>query len=140
MKKIAIVTVLAYIMSPYSLYAARSCDKYEYDKAEYFSEKAGRKIVGEFGGGNIRVEMKSCEYNSYSELFNTTIEIYWDGAVFSSHKYEIDGELQMNSEGGSSKFTKTYANDRLKKLKFWTIVAGSALILGALASERGKSR
>jgi len=51
MRKIAAVTVLAYTLSPIGSYAEDSCSRYERDKAEYFSEKAGRQIVEKFGGG-----------------------------------------------------------------------------------------
>jgi len=84
--------------------------------------------------------MTSCKYNTFSERFNAEIEIYWNGIVFSDNKYNIDGELKMNSEGGEADFTKTYENKGVKDLKFWAILGGSVLVLGALASESDKSR
>ena len=115
---------------------ARSCDREEYDKAEYFAEKAGRKMVDKYGGGSdIRVNMSSCSYNSYSGIFKTKIEVYWSGVMFSSNKYNIDGELKMKSDGRQAEFSETYANSNVEDIRFWGYVAGGAVILGAIAAE-----
>ncbi len=115
---------------------ARSCNGSEYDKAEYFSEKAGKKMVEKYGGGqNIRVNMTSCSYNSYSGKFKTKIEIYWDGSVFSSNNYNIDGELTMTSEGTKAEFSETYANSNVEDIRFWGYVIGGAIVLGTLSNS-----
>jgi len=115
---------------------ARSCDSNGQDKAEYFAEIAGNEIVDKFGGGqDIRVKVTSCDYNSYSELFKVEIEVYWSGAIFRSNKYNIDGMLKMKSDGTDTDFSQTYANERVKNLRFFRNLVGGAIVLGALAAS-----
>jgi len=135
-KLINLVTIsLVFTLFSSSVHA-RSCHRDEYDKAEYLAERAGRKLVDKYGGGSdIRVKVSSCSYNSYSEIFKTKIEVYWSGLFFSSNKYNIDGELKMNSEGGAAKFSETYANSAVDDIRFWGYVAGGVVVLGAVAAE-----
>ena len=115
---------------------ARKCDNDEWDKAEYFSEKAGEQMVAKYGGGrDIRVNMNSCQYNSYSEIFKTTVGIYWNGSVVRSNNYNIDGQFQMKSDGSQVKFSETYANEAVKDIRFWGYVAGGVVVLSAIANE-----
>lgn len=115
---------------------ARSCSSDEYDKADYFSGKAGLEIIDGYGGGkNKRVILKSCEYNSYSQLFKLRIEVYWDGLYFGSNDYNIDGELTLSSSGSQVSFSKSYANKNVDNLVFGAGVAGGAVVLGILMSE-----
>jgi hypothetical protein len=125
-----------HLFSFVSLCHARSCDRDEYDKAEYFAEIAGKKVVDKYGGGrDVRVRMNSCNYNSYSGIYKTKIEIYWNGAIFRSNKYNIDGELQMKSDGSRTEFSETYANDNVKDIRFMGYVAGGIIVLGAIVVE-----
>lgn len=115
---------------------ARSCNSDEYDKADYFSSKAGMKIIDGYGGGkNQRIIMRSCDYNSYSQLFKVKVEVYWNGAVFGGNEYNVDGELSLNSSGGLVNFSKTYSNENLKELAFAGGVVGGAVLLGILLNE-----
>jgi|GEM_PF-3493053 len=136
MKKIILLSsALSFIFISFAA-ISRTCDQYENDKAEYLSGKAGQNLVGKFGGGNnVRVEITACEYNSYTGLFKTNIGVYWDGKFFSENHYNIDGELQMNSDGSEAKFSQTYANEQVKDLEFWRGAIAGAVILGTLASE-----
>lgn len=134
--KILYSLVFCFVYSLSSLIHAGSCDSDEYDKGEYFAEKAGIKMVDKYGGGrNIRVIMRSCKYNSYSGKFKIKIEIYWDGSMFSDNRYNIDGELKLNSDGDNVEFSETYANDNVKDIRFWGYVVGGAVVLGAIATE-----
>ena len=111
MKMFRFLAITVVFFSVASQAYARSCDRDEYDKAEYFAEIAGKKMVKKYGGGrDIRVNMRSCNYNSYSGIYKTKIEVYWNGAIFRSNNYNIDGELQMKSDGSQAEFSETYAN------------------------------
>jgi len=115
---------------------ARKCDNDEWDKAEYFSERAGEQMVDKYGGGrDIRVNMNSCNYNSYSGIFKTTVGIYWNGSMVRGNKYNIDGEFQMKSDGSKIEFDETYANSAVDDIRFWGYVAGGVVVLSAIASE-----
>lgn len=119
---------------------ARSCSSEEYDKADYFAEKVGKKIIESYGGGNNeRVTLKSCEFNSYSAKFKIRVEVYWSGSMFSSNKYNVDGEITMNEDGSGADFSKTYSSDSVDDLTFTRGLLGGALVLGALAAENGSS-
>ena len=133
---IILIMLLVWIVLFPNVAFSRKCDKSEYDKAEYFTEKAGAKLVEKFGGGsNIRVNMTSCDYNSYSEIFKTRVEIYWNGMIRGSREYNIDGILKMRSDGVQSEFAETYASSNVKNLRFWGYLAGGAVVLGVLISE-----
>jgi len=119
---------------------ARSCTNSEYDKAEYLAEKAGKKIVDGYGGGqDIRVRLTDCNYNGYSEKFKLDIEVYWNGSLFRSNDYNVDGELSFNSDGSDSKFSRTYANPNVRDLAFLGNIAAGAILLGALGDASSGS-
>lgn len=130
LKIIYILLALTFILTSA---VARPCSTYEYDKAEYFSEKAAHKIVDEYGGGSdIRMTLRSCSYNSFSEKFKTKIEVYWNGSMIRSNKYNVDGELKFTSDGTLLNFSKTYENEAIKELKF---LVGGVIVFAAIASE-----
>ncbi len=115
----------------------RSCSSNEYDKAEYFSEKATKKIVSKYGGGqDIRSELRSCSYNSYSQEFKTKINIDWNGRLISSNHYNVDGILKFKSDGTLIDFSKTYENEAVKDLNFLMGV----IVFTALVSESSGNR
>lgn len=94
---------------------ARSCNSDEKDKGEYFSEKAGMRIISKYGGGqNKRVKVSDCEFNSYSNEFKIKIEIYWNGAIFSDSSYNVDGILKLRLDGSQVNFVQTLALSRWK--------------------------
>lgn len=131
-----IAMVMSFLFSSFSTCYARSCEKDEYDRVEYFAEIAGKKLVDKYGGGrDVRVSMNSCNYNSYSGIYKTKIEVYWNGAVFRSNNYNIDGELQMKSDGSETEFSETYANESVKDIRFIGFIAGGIIVLGAIAAE-----
>lgn len=115
----------------------RTCTSRDYDKAEYFSDKAAKKIISKYGGGDdIRMEMHSCGYNSYSEEFKTDISIYWNGSLIGSNHYNVDGILKFKSDGTLIDFSKTYENQAVKDLGFWQGV----IVFAALAAENSGNR
>lgn len=115
---------------------AGTCSRYEKDKVEYFAESAAKNIVAEFGGGrDIRVSVESCEFNSYSKKYKANIEVYWNGAVFRSNSYNVDGQLKVKKDGRGAEFSQTYANQAVKDLVFWVTVAAGTIVLADLASE-----
>lgn len=117
---------------------ARECDRDEYDKAEYLSERAGAMLVEKLGGGkDKRVSVSSCEYNSYSGIFKTRIDVYWNGIFFSDNHYNIAGELKMNSNGSGVEFSRNYANEAVESLEMWGLLAG-VVVLGVVASQPNK--
>jgi len=128
MKKFLVLILLSVSLSSF-LYAS-SCDSYKHDKAESFAEHAGQEMVNQIGGGqNIVVDLEECEYNSYSNQFRLKIDLKFDGAIFSSDHYEVDGILKTNSDGSGASFSQTWANQQFKNLKFWTNVARAGIIV-----------
>lgn len=128
------ILCLAILLSPFSSFA-RSCNAVEYDKAEYFSSKFGKKIANEYQGTrNVRTNMSSCSYNSYSGKFKTKVEVYWTGAL-SGDSYNIDGQLLFNSDGGGGEFSATYKNQNLKDWEFMIGFWGTVIVLGAASSS-----
>jgi len=114
-----------------------TCEGAEYDRAGVLSSKVGEILVDKFGGGrNIRVQMTSCEFDSYTKIFKTKIEIHWNGVIFGNHYYRIDGEVRMKTDGSDVEFLQIYANDSVKKLNFWQkgIIAGQ-LVMGDIATD-----
>lgn len=132
MKKQILYILLAITIMQTTLWA-RSCSSNDYDKAEYFSEQAAKEIVDKYGGGqDIRSELRSCKYNSYSKEFKTTINIYWNGSIFSSNNYNVDGVLKFRSDGTLISFAKSYENSAVKDLNF---LIGSVVVFATLANE-----
>lgn len=130
---------LSCITLPLQGYAG-SCDAYSRDKAEYFAEKAGKKMISEYGGGqDKRVKMTRCEYNAYSETYKLKIEVYWNGSIFRDNNYNVDGVLKLNSDGTDAKFSQTYANQNVKDLVFYRNFAIGTVVLGALIAESNSS-
>ncbi len=140
MKNLVVGLITSSLLLASSVAVSGDCEGIKRDKAEYLSSKTGEKLVEKFGGGsNIRVRMTSCEYNSYSDIFKTQVQIYWDGSLFSSNHYNIDGEVKMNADGSDVEFSQTYASDSVKSLSFWRGAIGGAILLGVIvASENGK--
>ncbi len=123
---------------------ASSCSGSDYDKAEYYAIKAGETVVSKFGGGhNIRVHMESCSYNSYSRNFNVNISIYWDGVVFHSNKYHMNGDVSMDSNGNGAEFKEAYANDQVEELRSFRKwaggIIGGVIVLGALSNSQNSN-
>ncbi len=138
MKKTTIWLSALFLMFLSLTAMSRTCDRDEYDKAEYLSIKAGKILVNKYGGGrDIRVSMTSCEFNSYSGIFKTNIGVYWNGKIFSDNSYNIDGEITMKSDGSGVEFSQTYANEAVQDLDFWRGAFAGAVLLGTIASENG---
>ena len=136
-KMTMIILQLLIFLTFASQVSARKCDNDEWDKAEYFSENAGHQMVEKYGGGrDIRIQMNSCYYNSYSGIFKTTVGIYWNGSLVRSNKYNIDGEFKMKSDGSHVEFAEEYANEAVKDIRFWGYVAGGVVVLTAIANEK----
>ena len=115
---------------------AGECSSLERDRMETMGEKAGRKLVGDYGGGrDIRVRVGQCFHNRYSEQWKADIRVEWNGAFFRSNHYELAGELRVADRSGESEFSRTSANDALEGLEFFGEMAATAIVLGALASE-----
>lgn len=130
MKKLVTCILLIMSIIQTSLWAG-SCSQSNYDKAEYFSEQAAQKIVGKYGGGqDIRMELRSCSYNSYSNIFKTVINIYWNGTLIRSNNYNIDGVLKFKSDGTLLDFARSYENQLVKDLNFYI---GSIIVFAAIA-------
>jgi len=118
-----------------------SCEDTKRDKAEFLSSKVGEAVVDKFGGGqNIRVQMTSCEFNSYSDTLKTQIEVRWNGTIFSSNNYGIDGEVRMKSDGSGVEFSQSYASDSVKSLGFWQNMGIGALVIGTIALSNGEKQ
>lgn len=129
MKKILLVIFMLYHTSLW----AKPCTSDDYDKAEYYSEKAAAKIVEQYGGGqDVRMELRSCSYNKYSKTYKTIINVYWNGAVFSFNHYNVDGELKFKSDGTLISFAKSYENDAVKDLKY---LVGGLIVFAAISSD-----
>lgn len=118
---------------------AASCNSDQRDKAQYFADISGEKIVSEYGGGqNINTTVNKCEFNSYSNEFRLKVEITWNGVFFSNEYYNSDGVLKISEDGSSSKFSETYANANLREWKSTRSFFGGVVELGKLANESSK--
>ncbi|MDD2869407.1 hypothetical protein [Neomegalonema sp.] len=99
--------------------SAGPCSSYQYDKAESFAESSGKEIIRKYGGGkNNRIVMRGCDYNSYTDRFRIDMEVYWDGSFFGD-KYNVDGELRVDSDGRNGEFSMTYQNSAAEDLSFF---------------------
>ena len=139
-KKIAFTLILLFGIQICSV-TARECTQLEKDKAEYFAEQVAKKIVDKVGGGqDIRAEVTSCEFNSYSRKFKIGVNIYWNGIIFRSNHYELDGILTVNDDGSAPQFSRTWANQQFKdmeSLKRWAAIGIGGIILLDALSESG---
>jgi uncharacterized membrane protein len=128
--------VLALMMSATTTSFAAECSRYERDKAQSLAERAAEKIIAKFmGGRDLRLNLESCEFNSYDSKFRTKVGIYWNGAIVRSNSYNTDGLLSFNGDGSNANFSQSYASQSVKDLTFWGTVAGGALVLGALSAS-----
>ena len=113
-----------------------ACDRQERDRAEHYAQQAGNRLVDSFGGGqDIRVQLRSCRFNTYSKTFITEINVSWNGALFRSNNYSLFGELTMNANGGNARFAESWASQSVKDLRFWGAVSEGLIALGALGHE-----
>ena len=119
---------------------ARTCNIYEYDKAEYLANAASHELIDSaYGGGrNITMDIISCDYNTYADIFKVKTDIYWSGAYFSSHRYNVEGVLKFSSSGGKVDFSETYASPSVKKFKFYTGAAVVTVAIGAAVYQSNK--
>ncbi len=114
------------------------CSTRERDKAEYFAEKAGEKIISKYSGGqDKRTKVTSCEYNSYSEVFKLNIEVYWNGLFNRDNNYNVDGVLKLKKDGTPINFSQTYANQNAKDWGFFIKVIEFADAAAEAQSKRG---
>jgi len=126
MKKLLIFII--FLFSIVSFLYASPCNSYQRDKAEYLAEQFGEKFVNEIGGGqNIVVSLEKCNYNTYSKQFRLKIDITWDGVIFSSNHYEVDGILKLNDDGSNGSFAKTWSNQQFNNLQFWEKLIGGTI-------------
>lgn len=120
---------------------AAPCDRQEYDKAQHFASIEGEWVVNNRyeGGKNIRTEMTSCEYNSYSNKFKVGMDIYWEGR-YSGDTYNSEGYMEMNQSGSSRHYTETYRNQNLKDyVSNRNTTAVVVTILGVLGAAAASS-
>jgi len=143
MKKL--FTFLMLFFSVVSVLNASACNNYQRDKAEYFAEKFGNDFVDGIGGGqNVVVKLEQCDYNTYSKQFRLRIDIQFDGALISSHHYEVEGILKVNNDGTTGSFAKTWTNQQFDDLQFWEKVAtgviGGIIILNDMSQQNDNNQ
>ena len=121
--------IIVFLFSIVSFLSASPCDNYQKDKAADFAEHFGENFVKGTGGGqDIRVNIEQCDYNTYSTQFRLKIDIKWDGYLFSSHHYEVDGILKLNDDGSSGSFAKTWVNQRFDDWQFYRKLVGGTIV------------
>jgi hypothetical protein len=105
-----------------------------------YARRAGEKLIKMvhpvLGGQDLLVEVASWEYDKYNDEFSAKIDIYWNGAVFSSNRYNATGMLTCDHAGNNAKFTRTYANQQLIDYETTTswikVLFAVAVVLGSL--------
>lgn len=119
---------------------ASPCSSSQRDKAYYYAEIAGGKIVDGYGGGNnVNTRLVECDYNTYSNEFRLRVDITWNGAIDQSNFYNSEGTLKLNSSGQNTNYSETYANSLLQDWKSTMAFWGTVFELGALAAENSGS-
>lgn len=112
---------------------ARECDSNELELAEHMANKAGKKIVNEYKGGqDIYVALTDCQFNSYMDTYKVAMNLSWNGAMFRMNQYQINGVLTMKSNGSDVKFLQVEANQNVKRLRFFKTLASGVQALGNL--------
>lgn len=124
-----------------SMVFGRTCDDNESDRAEYYAEMAGRRIVKELGGGqDIVTQIQSCTFNNMLDRFKVGIETQWNGAILRFNHYAISGFLELKADGSEGQFKETGANQLLQEYRQQMIGLGIlALSLGALGDAASKN-
>jgi hypothetical protein len=85
---------------------------------ERYAHNAAEQIMNSVGGGqDLRVNIISWKYNSALKQYKINCEIYFNGAIFRSHHYEVDGILTVNEDGSNAKFSRTWVNQRFAELE-----------------------
>ncbi|MFH1060471.1 MAG: hypothetical protein V1797_17545 [Pseudomonadota bacterium] len=104
--------------------------------AKVAGENLLHKIHPFLGGQNLLVNVDKWKYDKYSDEFSINIEMFWDGSIISSNRYNINGVLTCNHAGDKSSFTRTYANSQMRDYedsRNWLLaVFAGAVILGSL--------
>lgn len=127
--------LILFVLYPVTSFAS-PCSNYDKDRAQHFADIAGEKIVSEYGGGrNIRVSLYSCDNNTYNNEYRLQIGISWNGSIISDNYYSSEGVLKLKSNGATSSYSESYANQTLKDWKSTHLWVGGAIMLGSLASE-----
>lgn len=109
-----------------------------YAEVKSFARSAGRQIMSKVGDGrDFRVKVTGWEYNPADGKYEISMETYFNGLIYRSNNYEVDGVLIVNENGRSPKFTRSWANAKFKKLesriRFWGGVAAGTYVLSELS-------
>lgn len=76
--------------------------------------REGQKIVKHYDGGrNIRVYVRSCDYDPDNDQYTIDMATYWEGAI-TDKTYNIDGLLKVNRDGSGGSYKETYSNENIK--------------------------
>lgn len=136
-KKLLGVLMLFGVLLTAMLDANANCTRFEQDRAEHYAQIAAQRIVSQYGGGNnISAFLESCHFNTYTNQYQTRINVSWNGTVFGSNHYRIRGDLSMNENGGNSRFEQTWNNSSVDNLRFLQGLAIGVVALGVLAATQ----
>lgn len=86
--------------------------------ARNYADRAGRQIMSSAGGGqDFRSVVKAWSYDSIASEFEIKMEVYFNGSIFRSNNYNVDGVLTVKRDGSNPKFSRTYANSNFRELE-----------------------
>jgi hypothetical protein len=101
--------------------------------ARRYANEAGSQVMDGVGGGqDLVVTVTSWEFDNSAGEFIINMAIAFNGAIFRSNSYSVDGILTLKEDGRSPRFSRTYANDKFRKLESrlkWAAGAAAAVIV-----------
>lgn len=104
--------------------------------AKRYGKDVGRQVMKKMGGGqDLNVNVKKWNFDSYSNKYEIKIEIFWNGSLWRSNNYNIDGIVKVDRSGRNPSFTRTYANQNVKDMDEMYMWAGAMVELGKLSSQ-----
>ena len=104
--------------------------------AKKYGENVGRQVMDKMGGGqDLNVRIKNWNYDNYANRLEVKIEIFWNGSLWRSNNYNIDGILKVDKSGHNPSFIRTYANQNVKDIDEMYMWAGAIVELGKLSSQ-----
>ncbi|WP_020558267.1 hypothetical protein [Thiofilum flexile] len=117
----------------------RGCKQDDYDKVQSLAYFFAQQYIDQNydGGQDIISNINSCNYNSYSREYQADLNITWNGMILRSNHYEINGRLNINTNG-RYEFSRSYANQKLKNYEIMKNIVIMTIISGSLLEDYQK--
>ena len=95
-----------------------------------YARRAGQQIMNAIGGGqDLIVNHQLRYYDATAKTLEIAMEVSFNGAVFRSNQYKVNGVLTIGENGRNPRFARQAANQKYMDQENTMIFLGGALVL-----------